>query len=397
MSAELPVDSITTYVVRIPRNFETAVGGGGSPSVLSSGSPRYRKASAYATVYSQEIECLLVKIKAGDYIGWGEAQTPVAPEICNSILEYLAGPLLIGQNALAPARVYDILYDAMRVRGHFGGFYLDALAAIDIALWDITGKAAGLPVSSLLGKTPQKTIPIYVSGVTGSGLDSQMEYAMCRVNEGAEAFKIFWPDSFSEGLVLIQGLRKSFPAVELYVDALWRMNRDEAAYYAKALAEERVSWLEAPFMPEEMTDHAWLRSTSPVPIAIGESYRGRYEFQRIVETRSADVLQPDLGRCGITGAHYVSDLAASSGLSFAPHISISLGPQLAAAIHVSSCSPSLIRAEVNPQVLAVAQKFIDVSLSATLAHIQTPASPGIGITVSESGLQPYIAATATVS
>lgn len=393
----LQVDSLTSYALRIPRDFDRAIGGAGSPSVLSNGTARYRSASSYATVYSNEIEALLIKVTAGDYVGWGEAQTPIAPEICHSILEHLAGPLLIGQNALSPADVYRTLYDAMRVRGHSSGFYLDALAAIDIALWDICGKAVNRPTCSLLSKDAKPQVPLYISGVSGANTEEQLDYAINAAEQGAKAFKIFWPNSFEEGFSLIRQLRQKLPQVDLYVDALWRLNREEAAYYAAALGEQRVAWLEAPFMPEDLAAHAWLRSVSPIPIAIGESYRGLVEFQRVFEAGAADVLQPDLGRCGISTAYSVAQIAQSKKLSFAPHVSISLGPQLAAAIHVSAASPALIRAEINPQILAVAQRFTNIPLIVTKAHFVTPTSPGLGVSISESSLQPYVAMTATVS
>jgi D-galactarolactone cycloisomerase len=397
MTAVLPVNSLTSYAIRIPRDFGQAVGGAGSPSKLARGTARYRSASSYATVYSNEIECLLIKVTAGEYVGWGEAQTPIAPEICHSILEHLAGPLLIGQNALSPKDVYNNLYDAMRVRGHSGGFYLDALAAIDIALWDICGKAANRPISSLLNQDAKALIPLYISGVTGTDVTEQVDYAVRLATEGAQAFKIFWPSSLQEGFSLVSQIRNKLPEVDIYVDALWRLSRHEAEYYATALGEQRVGWLEAPFMPEDLAAHVWLRSVSPIPIAIGESYRSQVEFQRIFNAGAADVLQPDLGRCGISGSYSVAQIAGSKNLSFAPHVSISLGPQLAAAIHVSAASPALIRAEVNPQILAVAQQFVQIPLDAGNAQFVTPTLSGLGISISESRLQPYIAAKATVS
>ncbi len=393
----LKVDSITSYVLRIPRDFRAALGGAGSPSSLTQGTARYRSAASYATVYSGEIECLLVKVVAGEYIGWGEAQTPIAPEICHSILEHLAGPLLIGLDALQPEATYQSLYDAMRVRGHGGGFYLDALAAIDIALWDIRAKVANLPVASLLSDHPADRVPLYISGLPGVTTEERLQYAIEMASQGTPAFKIFWVDALDEGLSLVRQVRESLPDVDLYVDALWRLDPEQASFYAQQLSLLRVGWLEAPFMPEEIAAHSRLQRESTLPIAIGESYRGRSEFQRIFDEQAACVLQPDLGRCGIGTASWVARSAFERGLGFAPHVSISLGPQLAAAIHLSASSPALIRTEINPQILAVAQQFVTVPLQVSASHFVIPTLPGLGVSIAEDAIAPFVAARATIT
>ncbi|HEX4488059.1 MAG TPA: mandelate racemase/muconate lactonizing enzyme family protein [Terriglobales bacterium] len=395
---QLAVDSVSSYVVRVPRNFERGVGGAGSPSRLENPSKRYSSAKSYSTVYSQEIECLLVKVVAGGYVGWGEAQAPVAPEICHAVVEHLVGPLVVGQSATSPSSTYARLYDAMRVRGHSGGFYLDALAAIDMALWDLLGKITGKPVCDLLGGRVRDSVPSYVSGLLGTEAEECLAYAKERAKQGATAFKVYWTNDFNYELKLMQRLRGELPATtDLFVDTLWRMTTQQAAYYSRALAELRIGWLEAPLIPEDIRGHAWLCSVSGTPIAIGESYRSTFDFIRLVEESAAHILQPDLGRCGITTTRFVTQLCASRNLGFAPHVSISLGPQLAAALHVSAVAPTLIRAESNPDVLAVARKFSNIAVVREFAEFQVPASPGLGIEVFEEKLHPFVTASATLT
>ena len=394
----LAVDSVSSYVVRVPRNFERAIGGAGSPSALETSARRYSSARTYSTVYSQEIECLLVKIAAGQHVGWGEAQAPVAPEICHAIVEHLVGPLVVGRSAASPASTYTYLYDAMRVRGHSGGFYLDALAAIDMALWDLLGKVTGTPVCDLLGGRVRDTIPAYVSGIPGNTSDECLHYAMDRAKLGATAFKVFWTNDFDRELRLLQKLRAELPpTTELYVDSLWRMNTQQAAYYSRALAELRIGWLEAPLIPEDIRGHSWLCGVAGTPIAVGESYRSSFDFVRLVEESAAHILQPDLGRCGITTTRFVTQLCATRNLGFAPHVSIGLGPQLAAALHVSAAAPTLIRAESNPDVLEVARKFSDITAVRELAEFRVPSGPGLGIAMSEERLHPFVTAHATLT
>ena len=116
-------------------------------------------------VYSRQTESCLVKITTDEGIeGWGEAQAPVVPEVPATLIARLMGPAIIGMNASDHEAIYDRLYHLNHVRGHTASFTIDAIAAIDIALWDIKGKAAGKTVSELLGQ-PKKQLPLYVSGL----------------------------------------------------------------------------------------------------------------------------------------------------------------------------------------------------------------------------------------
>lgn len=395
---DLKIESLSSYVVRIPRDFEQAVGGAGSPAALNGNARRYHFPKSYSTIYSKDIECLLVKIEAGGYVGWGEAQAPIAPEICHAILEHLLGPLLIGEAAPAPVATYSRLYNAMRVRGHSGSFYLDALAAIDVALWDLLGKISGKSVVDLLGGSVRDSVPSYISGLLGNDDQSRLDHAVKRIQQGAKAFKVYWTDCFDQGLALVERMRSQLPeSVDIYVDTLWRMKPHEAVRYSRLLSDLRVGWLEAPFMPEDIAAHSWLCERSQTPIAVGESYRSSWDFDRLVQERASNILQPDLGRCGITTTRRVAELCGLHNLGFAPHVSISLGPQLAAAIHVAAIAPTLVRAECNPDILTVARRFSDIATQQEFSEFQIPQEPGLGIEVSEAALRPYITATTKVA
>jgi D-galactarolactone cycloisomerase len=398
MPETLSIRAITTYVLRIPRDFGKAIGGAGTPVELRASTNRHTRAATYGTFYSKDLEAFLIKIDAGDFVGWGEAQAPIAPEVCQAILQHVIGPWLLGRDALSCQNIYKSLYEGMRVRGHWNGFYPDALAGIDIALWDIAGKVKGQPVSQLLSPNFRFSVPTYVSGVTGRTIDEQMQFAKEMVSQGSSAFKVFWADSFNDGLDLVKRLRTALPqSVELFVDALWRMTQEVAILFARELAELQVGWLEAPLPPEDIESHAALSQHSEVPIAIGESYRCRYDFERIVRAKAASILQPDLGRCGITLGQEVSELCTTAGLRFAPHVSISMGPQLAAAMHVSAAARSLWRLEVNPQIATVAQRFLKTPLDIHPAAATLPIGPGLGIQIDEDALLNFTTASGHIA
>jgi L-alanine-DL-glutamate epimerase-like enolase superfamily enzyme len=124
------------------------------------------------SIYHLTDQSVLVKVTIEDgTVGWGECVAFYAPEIVKTIIEELVGPLLIGKDPQDVLMIYEDLYDAMRVRGFFGGFYHDALAGIDIALWDLKGKELRQPVAALLGSKRYKKLPGYVSGLPENTID----------------------------------------------------------------------------------------------------------------------------------------------------------------------------------------------------------------------------------
>ena len=131
----MKIARITAYAIRLPRDITAARGTAGSPARLIQGKSNYRFAENYQTIYSSMIETALIRIETDTgLVGWGEAQSPVAPEVVVTIVETILAPLLIGEDPLAHERLWSRMYNAMRVRGHTGSFLLDALAGLDLVL-----------------------------------------------------------------------------------------------------------------------------------------------------------------------------------------------------------------------------------------------------------------------
>ncbi len=197
----------------------------------------------------------------------------------------------------------------MRVREHTGSFLLDAIAGIDIALWGICGKACRQPICRLFGGSPNLQIPTYISGLEGDDLHSRLSNAPSQAAAGATRFKIFL-DTTQGCLRLIDHLReKCSEEIEIYVDALGRMTPKSALACARQLESRRVGWLEAPLKPEDLRGHGRVAANSPIAIAIGESYRTRYEVLPFFDVGGVDVLQPDIGRSGLSEGRKLSVLA----------------------------------------------------------------------------------------
>jgi len=394
----MKITSVTAYPVKIPRDLSNATGTAGTPARLLRDNPpdasalsHYLWAENYRTLYSTNIETTLVKIETDKGItGWGESQSPVAPEITATVINSLLASVITDDDALAPEQAWSKMYAAMRVRGHTGSFLLDAIAGIDIALWDICGKAYAQPVCRLLGASSDTTLPCYVSGLSGSNVTEKLAYARTHVEAGAKAFKLFLDGTEAECLRLIDGLREAFEmTVDLYVDALWRLTPKLAVSFARELARRKVGWLEAPLMPEDVAGHARLTAHAEVPIAIGESYRTRFEMLPFFEQRALDILQPDIGRSGITEGRKLAALADTFHVKLAPHISIGLGVQIAAALHFGAVCDNLMVMECNPKVYEVANKFLMNPIEYGSAALVVPEAPGLGIEINEAKLEQF--------
>jgi galactonate dehydratase len=380
MMQAMKIERVRAIPIKLPRDLASDTGTAGCPARLVGQKP-YRPAEHYDTIYSTQIETTLVRVETEvGLVGWGEAQSPVAPEVTATIIEALLGPLIAGHDALAPEQLWHQMYSAMRVRGHGGGFYLDAIAGIDIAIWDLCGKAIGQPVCRLLGGPCRTEIPYYISGLAGATQADRIAYVSRFADQGHHDFKLFVDASPEDCLATIDGLLGALGGrANFYVDALWRLKPKQALRFANELAARSVGWLEAPLAPEDVAGHARLAEHAELPIAIGESYRTRFELLPFFEQRALDIVQPDLGRVGLTEGQKIAALAETFHVAVAPHVSIGLGPQIAAALHFAAACPNLLVLECNPKIYEAANRFLKNPLSIAPTSLKIPEGPGLGI------------------
>ena len=154
--------------------------------------------------------------------------------------------------------------------------------------------------------------------------------------------------------------------------------------FGRELDARGAVWFEAPLAPEDAVAHGELARAVQTPIAIGESYRTRYEMTPFFRAGAVGVFQPDLGRTGITEGLRLAALAAQYGAPVVPHISIAFGPQVAAALHFAAAVDNCQLAEYNPQVLAAANRFLREPIALRGAAYVVPSGPGLGIALTET-------------
>lgn len=354
--------------------------------------PDYYYREEYRCVYSRKMETSLVKITTDNgLVGWGEALAPVVPQMVSEIVEHLFSPILVGENPNKTNVLWSRMYDAMRDRGYFTGFMVDAIAAVDCALWDIRGKAAGLPVSELLGGAYRDGVECYISGLPAPTIPERVELAKSWKANGFNAIKMALGYGVEEDIANLKAVRGAVgPDVQLFIDAHWNYSVSDAVRLSKRMEELDVRFLEAPLLPENVVGHAELRKKTVIPVALGETERTRFEFQPFIDQRSVDIVQPDVGRVGITETMRIGFQAETHDIQVAPHLSVGLGPCIAASIHVACALPNTKILEFQPSVFDVANSILKKRITCEAGRYSLPDGPGLGIEVDEDIIKEHI-------
>lgn len=348
----------------------------------------YFRRPPWRSLYASAFETLVVRIETDDgVIGWGEALAPVAPQVAATIVAELLAPQLIGTDPSAVGAHFRELRELMRERGHLGGHQADALAAIDIALWDAKGKMCGEPIASLLGGPIRDLVPAYVSGLPRPTDKERADLAVGWQQQGWGHVKLHLGYGLDEDLDTVRAVRSAAPELRIAVDAHWGYSLPTARMFARVFAELGGWFLEAPLSPEDVDGHRDLAMATEVPIALGESLRHRFEQRPFLERRGVNLWQPDIGRTGITEGWATILVAEAHHIPSAPHHSTGLGIAMAAGLHVAAAAPELVAFEFQPTTFEVANQILTAPLVADRGVMPLPSGPGLGISVDEDAVR----------
>jgi L-alanine-DL-glutamate epimerase-like enolase superfamily enzyme len=273
--------------------------------------------------------------------GWGSVFTN--DELVRGALHVLS-PLYLGEKPLEPERVSEKLHANTFSMGR-GGSITHTISGIDIALWDILGKATGQPVGRLLGGRYRDRVRPYASLLMCEGKEMAERLAAVRA-QGFRAVKMGWGPfgrrSFALDEAIVRTARDAVGADSLLMvdagasDAFWPQDYKWAARTARMLAGYDVHWFEEALAPDQLQDYVLLRNSSPVPIAGGEVLTRRQSFTPWLQQRAFDIVQPDATKAGgISEERRIAWMAEDNGVRFIPHgWNTALG--LAADLHLAS-------------------------------------------------------------
>lgn len=309
----------------------------------------------------------------------------------------LLWPLLKGGSAVQPGRVSETLRQSSFWQGR-GGAVEHAISGIDIALWDLMGKACGQPASRLLGGDYRRTIKPYGS-ILFDEPDALRKTLAGVVRRGFRAIKMGWRPfgrrdrKFDERLV--RAAREEVgDGVDLMVDAggseqFWPHGTNWARNTAEMLADFGIVWFEEPLPPDDLEGFIELTRVSPVPIAGGEVLTRRQAFRPWIERRAVDILQPDCTKNGGLGeSRRIAELAADHNVQVVPHgwntaIGLAADLQFSAAIPVARYVEYLTPCAYIDEILTEPFTLDGEGLLAI------PTGPGLGVEVDAGKLRRF--------
>lgn len=380
------IAALELFPLRIPR--ETPYLGPLEPGVQVS-ERGYFIRPGNQTVYSIHDHTVLVKIKTErGLIGWGESFGVVAPEAVALIAQDLLTPLVLGRDPHDAVAIAEDMYNAMRVRGFFGGFYVDALAGIDIALWDLRGKLTGLPICKLLGAQRHTRIPAYVSGLPKATVEERAQLAKTWIDRGFSAVKFAAAVAHEGELAEMQAIRAAIgPGPKILADLHWKYTDQEAIKLITALEAYDLAVAEAPVQSEDLEGQTRVAAAVKTPVAIGEELRTVFEYRPRFVHRCMSIIQPEMAHMGITQFWQVCQMARAFHCQVMPHATIGVGIAQAASLHVSAALPNLVMHEYQHSIFDRNLQFIDGNMRCEAGYFYLPDGPGLGVEPSEAVLQ----------
>jgi L-alanine-DL-glutamate epimerase-like enolase superfamily enzyme len=320
------------------------------------------------------IDMLLVRVDTDAGIsGWGEAFGHRIFPATRAALDTLLGPLCLGRDATQIVALHDDLERALHGVGR-NGPAVYALSGLDIALWDLAGKAAGLPLYRLLGGSPRADLPAYASLLRYGAAEAVAHYTEQALGRGYRHLKVH-----EITVPEVQAARDvAGPGVPLMVDTNCPWTVPEAIAMARRLAPLDLHWLEEPvWPPEDLAGLAEVRARGGIPTAAGENYGTAWEFRRAFEAGALTYAQPSVTKLGgVTAMRRVLTLAETFGVPVVPH-SAYFGPGLLASIHCLAAMPG--EALVERFYCDFDENPLGEAIHPKGGRIAVPQGPGLGV------------------
>ena len=326
--------------------------------------------------------------------GWGEVLGRWTPRSYASIVSDLLAPRLIGRDPFDAEALWSLMNASLSGRG--GGMLVEAIAGVDICLWDVMGRSLGVPIHRLLGGTGRKTLRAYASSIFVEDDNATRAAAEELAATRFRAVKLKVGGDLDRDIARVALVRSILgPDVELYVDANWAYTVEQALAFADRAAAHGVAWLEEPLPPHDREGYIRLGARSAIPIAAGESEYTAVGMRDLLATRSLAYAQPDVSRAGgITESRRIATLAHAFDIRFAPHIGFSGIVCLAATIQLSAAMPNFhtleamifpnpLREELATTRLATADQLTENG------EVSVPQAPGLGIELDLDAIDRY--------
>ena len=355
-----------------------------------------RKISRIETFYVAP-RWLFVRVEASDgAVGWGEASLEGHAEAVDGAMESLRDRFL-GHDPFAIEDIWQIAYRGGFYRG--GPVLMSALSGLDQALWDLKGKALGLAAWEMLGGKLRDRVRAY-AWIGGDRPDDIAEAATARRAQGFSAVKmnataeLDWigtPKLFDDVIARVQAAQNA--GMDVGLDFHGRVHKPLAKQLAKALEPYGLLFIEEPLLSEHYEGIAQIAHLTSTPIALGERLYSRWDFKPLFESRSVDIIQPDLSHAGgISECRKIAAMAEAYDIAVAPHCP--LGPlALASCLQLAACAPNVALQEmslgIHYNVGADLYSYCNdrSPLTAVDGFLPIPTGPGLGVVIDEEAVR----------
>ena len=336
-------------------------------------------------------DAVVVKVTtAGGIVGWGESHHARAPSTIAKLIETTLSMLVMGEDASNVQGVWNKIYGKQLASHGLGAGTAMAMSGIDMALWDIRGKATGWPLYKLLGGV-SKPIAAYAGGISlgFQPPDELVAEARLHVAAGYKAVKLRLGDNPKDDLARVAAIRKAFgDDLVILTDANIGYTVADARAVMPGLDAHGVAWLEEPFPAHDYRSYREAKTFGRVPLAAGENHYTRFEFSRLIDEGIVTILQPDLSKTGgVTETMKIAAMASAHKLPVHPHTSMT-GLNMAASIHVLAAldHPGYFEGDVSKNNL-----FRDVMVNQpykvdAAGFVRPLEGPGLGLEVDEEFL-----------
>jgi D-galactarolactone cycloisomerase len=331
--------------------------------------------------------------------GWGEAFGPAL--IHKAIIDNFYEPILKGKSPFDSGVIWESLYNRLRDHGQ-KGLSIEAISAVDIALWDLKGKAVGLPVWALLGGKSRDGLRPYATGLYRSGGADEIrklaKEAATYAERGFRAIKVKIGFGVDYDVAAVRAVREAIgDDVALMVDANHAYNASTAIQLGRLIEEYRIAWFEEPVPPEDIAGYREVKAALSMPIAGGEAEFTRYGFYHLLQARAVDILQPD---CTVTGGisefQKIVTLATIHNIQVIPHVwgsALALNAGLHCALAMPDFPPRLYPAELMLEFDQTANIFRSKlalnPLKIEDGYLRAPKAPGLGVEVDMDLIKRY--------
>ncbi|MCC6859211.1 MAG: mandelate racemase/muconate lactonizing enzyme family protein [Bryobacterales bacterium] len=303
------------------------------------------------------------------------------------------GQVVLGEDPFETEKLWHKMYRA-NIYGGRRGVGLHAISGIDMALWDIKGKALGLPVWKLLGGGFHQKVRCYASSLFGATPEKTGELARRYRDQGFTAVKFGWDpmgqDEKTDIALVREGRKGLGDGADLLIDAGLVWDSKTALQRARAFSEYGIYWLEEPLRPDDYDGYRKLAEATEVRIAAGEEESNRQSFLELMDRGRIDIVQIDLTRCGgFTEAMKIAALAWDRGLPVANH-GFTTYINVTAALHWLNSIPNALICEfVAEEETNLRECITRQKLRAKDGYLDIPQAPGLGIDLDEEAIARY--------